>query len=137
MEWPTVLLDALEGVSWKKGATGVKRYAVRRRNLPTLAIFALLAMSSVGNAQTVSDEVRCVMVSNALATGSKDPRGRQIGASVGAYFMGRLDARQPAQVKAALARQKRRVVASEAVASMNACAARAGRAEAQLRALAK
>lgn len=115
----------------------MSRYAVRRPDLATLAIFVSIVMSSASNAQTVSDEVRCVMVSNALATGSKDPRGRQIGASVGAYFMGRLDARQPAQVKAALARQKRQVAASEAVASMNACAARAGRAEAQLRALAK
>jgi len=100
-------------------------------------IFVAVTVSSGASAQTLSDEVRCVLVSNAVAAGSNNPRGRQIGASVGAYFMGRLDARQPAQVKAALAQQKKHIAGSEAAALMNACTARAGKAEAQLRSLAK
>ena len=102
-----------------------------------LALVSSATMPGVASAQTVSDEVRCVMLSNALASGSSNPRGRQIGASVGAYFMGRLDARQPAQVKAALAAQKRQVPSAQAATMMNACVTRASRAEAQLRALAK
>jgi len=102
-----------------------------------LAVAGSTTMSGVASAQTVSDEVRCVMLSNALAGGSSNPRGRQIGASVGAYFMGRLDARSPAQVKAALAAQKRQVPSAQATSIMNACVTRASRAEAQLRALAK
>lgn len=115
----------------------MKLNAIKRLGVAALAISASMAVSSVASAQTVSDEVRCVMLSNALANGSTNPRGRQIGASVGAYFMGRLDARQPDQVKAALAGQKRRIAASQAPALMEACTARAGRAEARLRALAK
>jgi hypothetical protein len=102
-----------------------------------LAVLGSATMAGSAGAQTVSDEVRCVMLSNALASGSNNPRGRQIGASVGSYFMGRLDARQPAQVKAALAAQKRQVPSAQAATMMNACVARASRAEAQLRALAK
>jgi hypothetical protein len=102
------------------------------------AMCASVTVSSAAHAQSLSDEVRCVLVSNAVAAGSNNPRGRQIGASVGAYFMGRLDARQPAQVKAAMAQQKqRRIAGSEAASLMNACTARAGRAEAELRNLAK
>ena len=115
----------------------MKQNAVRPLGVATLAILASLAISGAAGAQTVSDEVRCVMISNAMATGSNDPRGRQIAASVGAYFMGRLDARQPAQVKAAIAEQKRRVATSEVATAMSACVARASRAEAQLRVLAK
>lgn len=102
-----------------------------------IALSASLTLPGVANAQTVSDEVRCVMLSNALAMGSSNPRGRQIGASVGAYFMGRLDARQPAQVKAALAAQNRKIPSAQASTMMNACVMRASRAEAQLRAMAK
>lgn len=105
-------------------------------NAAALAILAALVPSTAG-AQTIADEVRCVMLSNALATGSSNPRGRQIGASVGSYFMGRLDARAPAQVKAALAAQKRQVASAQAATMMDACVKRASRAEAQLRALAK
>jgi hypothetical protein len=103
-----------------------------------LAISAtLITLPTMTCAQTVSQEVQCVLVSNALATGSSNPKGRQIGASVGAYFMGRLDMRQTSQVKSALSIQKRQVPASKIGAIMNACTARAGRAEAKLRALTK
>jgi hypothetical protein len=102
-----------------------------------LAVLASVATPGIAGAQTVSDEVRCVMLSNALASGSNNPRGRQIGASVGAYFMGRLDARRPAEIKAALAAQKRQVSSAQAATMMNACVMRASRAETHLRALAK
>jgi hypothetical protein len=112
------------------------------KSLNLLGSAALVAVAAMGfpasaSAQTVNDEIRCVMVSNALVAGSKNPRGRQIGASVGAYFMGRLDFRPPAQVKAALVRQNRRIPGKEAEAVMNACAVRATKAEARLRSLAK
>jgi hypothetical protein len=101
------------------------------------ACLSMFMMPTAVGAQTVTDEVRCVLLSNALASGSDNPRGRQVGASVGAYFLGRLDMRPPAEVKAAIATQKRRVTAKNAVTSMNACAARATQAENRLRTLAK
>ncbi len=112
------------------------------KSLNLLGSAALVAGAAMGfpasaSAQTVNDEIRCVMVSNALVARSKNPRGRQIGASVGAYFMGRLDFRPPAQVKAALVRQNRRIPGKEAEAVMNACAVHATKAEARLRSLAK
>jgi hypothetical protein len=102
-----------------------------------LAILGQTAIATPANAQTLADEVQCVLVSHALATRSDNPQGRQIGASVGAYFMGRLDTRPPAQVKAAIAAQKKRIAPSVAAAAMKACALSAGRAEVRLRALAK
>lgn len=115
----------------------MKTAFVQRICAAGLAIVASTAVSPPARAQTVTDEVRCVLLSNALAAGSNNPRGRQVGASVGSYFMGRLDAREPAEVKAAIAGQNKRLPASQAASMMNACAARATRAEAQLRALAK
>lgn len=104
-----------------------------------IAVAACLAtaMPGVVQAQTVNDEVSCVLLSNAMASQSNNPRGKQVGAAVGAYFMGRLDARPPAQVKTAIAAQKRRMTAAAAAKSMNACVARATRSELRLRALAK
>ena len=102
-----------------------------------LAAALPLAFATTAQAQTINDEVRCVLLSNAMASGADNARGRQIGAAVGSYFMGRLDARPPAQVKAAIAGQKRQIKAAAAATAMNACAARASRAEARLRELAK
>jgi hypothetical protein len=95
------------------------------------------AITVPAGAQTIMDEVRCVALSNALATGSDNARARLVGASVSAYFLGRLDARPRDQVKAAVAAQKRPIGPSEATAAMKACAARAARAQAQLYALTK
>ncbi|WP_242137076.1 hypothetical protein [Sphingomonas sp. TREG-RG-20F-R18-01] len=110
---------------------------VPRRAAIAYSILAAVGLSGSAHAQTVVDEVRCVLLSNALASKSTDAHGRQVGASVGSYFMGRLDSRDPAQVKAAIAGQNRKIVAAQAASQMNACAARASRAEARLRALAK
>jgi hypothetical protein len=108
-----------------------------RLGMLAAGLAAVLALAAPADAQSVDDEVRCVLLSNAMAGGADNPRGRQIGASVGAYFMGRLDARPPAQVKAAIAGQKRKMKAAAAATAMNACVARAGRAEARLRQLAQ
>ncbi len=131
------MITTLESASHLKEAIHMKLLAAGR--LSTVAITLLLGFGLPGavHAQTLADEVRCVMLSNALASGSDNPRGRQIGASVGAYFMGRLDARQSAEVKAALAVQGKRIATSKVPALMSACVARAGKAEARLRALAK
>lgn len=120
-----------------KGEIMMSRNASSLYVAAALAVCLPLATPSVAKAQSVTDEVRCVLLSNALATGSDNPRGRQVGASVGSYFMGRLDGRPPAEVKAAIAAQKRRVTAAVAAKSMNACAERAAKAEARLRSLAK
>lgn len=111
--------------------------AIRRIGAVALAVATPMAVATGVHAQTVTDEVRCVLLSNALASGAKNAQGRQVGASVGSYFMGRLDARQPAQVKAAIAAQKKSMPASAAANAMNACAARASRAETRLRDLAR
>lgn len=104
-----------------------------------MALAACLCATTPGvaRAQTVNDEVGCVLLSNAMASQANNPRAKQVGAAVGAYFMGRLDVRPQAEVKTAIAAQKRRVTAAAAAKSMNACIARATRAELQLRALAK
>ena len=125
----------------RAGATGQGKAVIMKRivicRAGALAVCLSVVVPTAAGAQSVTDEARCVLLSNALATGSDNPRGRQVGASVGAYFLGRLDMRPSAQVKAALAAQKRRVTATAAVTSMNACAARATEAEKRLRALAK
>lgn len=111
--------------------------AVARVCAIMLTIAAPMATCGTAQAQTVGDEVRCVLLSNAVASKTGDERRRQVGAAVASYFMGRLDVRPPAQVKAAIAAQKQNITAAAAAAAMNACVARANQAEARLRALAK
>ena len=86
-------------------------------------------------AQTVADDARCLFLSNAFASGAKNPESRQAAASAGAFFLGRLQGRAaPAAIRSAF-NQNSTLKIAQAGPIMNACVARAARADAEMRAL--
>jgi len=101
----------------------------------SLIAIALAAPAASAPAQTVADDARCLFLSNAFAAQATDPGRRQLATSTGAFFLGRLEGRaSPTAVKSAF-NQNGTLTIAQAKAMMNACVARASRADAQMRAL--
>jgi hypothetical protein len=103
--------------------------------LPLLAALAAAAMPVAASAQTITDDARCLFLSNAFASQATDPARRQLAVSTGAFFLGRLDGRaSPAAIRGAFNANGALTVV-QAKAMMNACVARASRADTQMRGL--
>jgi len=97
------------------------------RNLVMIgAAVAAFAIASPIAAQSVDDDARCLLVSNAFARADKDPGKRQFSAVASVFFLGRLDARlSSAQIQAAVKKQASTMIAASFAPTMNACAQRA------------
>lgn len=89
-------------------------------------------------AQTINDDVRCLLLSASFARVAKDENTRRGAAMTGAFYLGRVDGRisKPA-LAAAIRAQGKGLPAKEAAAAMQACAARATAAEQQVSAAQK
>jgi hypothetical protein len=93
------------------------------------------ATPQIASAQSVTDDAKCLFLSNAFASQATDPSNRQLATSTGAFFLGRLDGRaSPAILKSAFNANGTLTVA-QAKTMMNACVARASRADAQIRSI--
>jgi hypothetical protein len=93
-------------------------------------------MAAPAPAQTIADDVQCLVLSNAFATGGKEEAARQAGARTLVFYLGRLDARgDPQAVKNAV--QTVKIDPKTAAADMSACAARYERAVQAIQALGK
>jgi len=103
-----------------------------------LALVLAGGIAGPATAQTVSDDVRCLFLSNAFATGAKEEPARRVAALTRAFYLGRVNARAsgPALV-AAMRAQGPGVPTAQASAAMQACAKRAQLAEAQMAAAAQ
>jgi hypothetical protein len=100
-----------------------------------LTAFATAAVPAGALAQTANDDARCLFLSNAFASQATDPTRRQLATSTGALFLGRLDGRAaPAAIRGAF-NQNSTLTVAQAKTMMNACVARASRADGQMRAL--
>lgn len=97
------------------------------RKLVTIgAALAAFAVAAPVAAQSVDDDVKCLLVANAFARGDKDPTKRQLSMATSLFFLGRLDARVSAeQLKAAMKKQASTMIASSFAPTMNGCAQRA------------
>lgn len=89
-------------------------------------------------AQTVNDDVRCLLLSSGYARVAKDDTSRRAAMMTGAFYLGRLDGRvsKPA-LTAAIRAQGKGLPAKEAQTVMRTCAARAAAAEQQTSAAGK
>jgi hypothetical protein len=98
---------------------------------------ALLAgMAAPVAAQTIANDVQCLVLSNAFATGGTEEAARQAGARTLVFYLGRLDARaDPQAVKTAM--QAVKLDPKTASAEMSACAARYEHAVQAIQALGK
>jgi hypothetical protein len=105
------------------------------KTLLILAALAAATLSAQTSARTVTDDARCLFLSNAFATQATDPARRQLAVSTGAFFLGRLDGKaSPAAIRGAFNANGSLTVV-QAKAMMNACVARANLADTQMRSL--
>jgi hypothetical protein len=96
-----------------------------------LALATLLLSCSVSvSAQTVADDVRCLMLSNLFTKAATDDRAKQIARQTLAFYLGRLDGRAtPQALTAAMRAQATTIDPKIAGPAMNGCAARLGKAQ--------
>ena len=106
-------------------------------NIIKFAGVALLAgMSAPVPAQTVADDVQCLVLSNAFAKGGTEEAARQAGARTLVFYLGRLDARaDPQAIKNAM--QSIKIDPKTAPTDMSACAVRYEHAVQAIQALGK
>lgn len=98
-------------------------------------VIAIGAISPVF-AQSVPDDVRCLLLSNGFAKSAKEERAKQIAAETLIFYVGRLDGRAASQVITdAMRGQASSIDPKTAGPEMTACAARVARAKQAIQAL--
>lgn len=94
------------------------------------AAVMLIGMNPPVSAQSVPEDVRCLLLSNGFARGAKDERAKQVAAETLIFFVGRLDGRATSQVVTnAMRSQASSIDPKNAGPEMTACAARVARAK--------
>lgn len=95
-----------------------------KRNPIAAALLApALAIVAPAQAETVQDDIRCVLLSGIFIKSAKDEKGKQIAQLTGAFYLGRLDGRAaPAALTAALRAESKALDGKIAGPLMDACA---------------
>jgi len=94
------------------------------RKLVTIgAGLAALAFAAPAVAQSVDEDVRCLLAANVFARAEKDPAKRQLSMAASVFYLGRLDARiSNDQLKTAVQTQAKTMPASSLGPTMTNCA---------------
>ena len=99
-------------------------------------LLLVAGVASPLSAQTVPEDVRCMLLSNIFAKFAKDEKVRSAAAQNLAFFIGRLDARaDPQGIASAIRTQAASIDAKTNGPAMDACASRMARASQSLQAL--
>jgi len=87
------------------------------------AALAALAFAAPVAAQSVDEDVRCLLAANVFARAEKDPAKRQLSSAASIFYLGRLDARiSNERLKAAVQAQAKTMQASSLGPTMTNCA---------------
>ena len=87
------------------------------------ATSAALALATPVAAQSVAEDVRCLLAANVFARAEKDPAKRQLSMAASVFYLGRLDARiSNEQLKTAVQAQAKTMPASSLGPTMTNCA---------------
>jgi len=96
-----------------------------RLTIGLTAAVAALGLAAPAAAQSVDDDVRCLLASNFFARTEKDPAKRQLATASSAFYLGRLDARiSNDQLKNAVTAQAKTMTSASVAPTMNGCAKR-------------
>ena len=91
------------------------------RNIFLVAASSCVLVSTAGSAQS-TDDVRCLMLSNAFAQGGSTPEAKKAAQSGGLFFLGRIDGRwTDVQLRAAIAQHQKTLKVDKAGPEMQAC----------------
>jgi len=89
------------------------------------AALAAVAFAAPVAAQSVDEDVRCLLAANVFARAEKDPARRQLSIATSVFYLGRLDARvSNEQLKTAVQAQAKTMPASSLGPTMTKCAKR-------------
>jgi hypothetical protein len=96
----------------------------------------IVGVVSPASAQTVSEDVRCMLLSNIFANGASDEKARNAAGQNLAFYIGRLDGRADPQVIATAMRvQASSIDPKTSGPAMDACASRLARAAQSIQAI--
>jgi len=98
---------------------------VARRIIGIGVALATIGLATPVAAQSVDDDVRCLLASNFFARTEKDAQKRQLAGAASAFYLGRLDARiSNEQLKTAVQAQAKTMPAASLGPTMTACVKR-------------
>lgn len=86
---------------------------------------SVLLLAAPGQAQTIDNDVRCLIISNAIGPQAKADASRTFAAMTAAFYLGRLSGLQPTAIAASLRRTGKPMPGSEAVKLLQSCVIRA------------
>jgi len=105
-----------------------------RRIIGIGVALAAMGLAAPVAAQSVDDDVRCLLASNFFAKTEKDPQKKQLAVTAAAFYLGRLDTRiSNAQLKNAALAQAKTLTGTSVSPLMNTCAKRVVLKDAALR----
>jgi hypothetical protein len=100
-----------------------------KRNLIAVGLL-LLGAATPAAAETIQEDVRCILLSGMFIKAAKDEKGQQIARLTGAFYLGRIEGRADAKVLAeALRTESKAIDGKTAGTLMDACAAKLGHAQ--------
>ena len=95
----------------------------------------IVGIASPACAQTVPQDVRCLLLSNIFAKGASDEKVRNAAAQSLAFYVGRLDGKDPQGISTAVRSQASSIDPKTSGPAMNACASRLALASKSIEAL--
>ena len=108
-----------------------------RRIIGIGVALAAMGLAAPVAAQSVDDDVRCLLASNFFAKTEKDPQKKQLAVTAAAFYLGRLDARiSNDQLKNMVLAQAKTMTGTSVAPLMNNCAKRLAQKGMALRAIA-
>ena len=95
------------------------------RLFSTFVLASALLCGTAANAQSTSEDVRCLLASNVFAKAEKDPGKQKTAVAAHFFYLGRIDGKlTPAQLKAEFLAQGKTLDPASLGTTMTACAVR-------------
>jgi hypothetical protein len=102
----------------------------------TSMLLTAASIAAPAHVQTTSDDVRCLLVSNALIQQTKKDPVRNIAIITSSFYLGRVEGKPPEAIAATLKAQGK-ITGSAASGIFKACAARVQNADTRIKAAAR
>lgn len=100
------------------------------------AILALIGGAAPASAQSVPDDVRCLLLSNVFGKAGNNEKAKEVASETMVFYIGRLDSRSDDQaITRAMRAQAPTIDAKTAGQEMNACVTRVTRAKQRIQTL--
>jgi len=108
----------------------------RMKVVKLLAVLSVASFATAASAQSVGEDVRCLMLSNVFARAAKDDKGREVAVRSALFYLGRINGRSDIRdLPGETRRAGSSIDAKVAGVQMDACVGRLNRAEQDFKAI--